>query len=607
MIRKIFLKNYMSYKEQEIEFPRTGLFLIKGVNKDLKSEMESSIEVGKTNLLESILFGLFGKTARNLTKADYVRWGADSLCVEIYFWNGMKVIRTLDSVVFEADGKRYEDKLTSVQNQINAKLCCNYNSFFFATYFGYGYTSIVDLSPSERLKVFTSLFVLDLLDKCSNKAKQKVSQLDSRLQKIEYEIAETTGQIKELSVSYEDKKEEFEMERKRKRNQLLKQKDELQEKINKAYSLMKEKEKQLKELKDQIGIHEEYRVLRERRETLSAKIREFEAKRESLVVKVHSCEAEVERLKKDLETFKDGFCPLCKSPVPEDSELIRSLKKSLSSAISNLRNYSNELEKVEEDLIRLRAEFDSVSRKIDRLVDYKSQIDQLQGRIDQFKVLIQSWKEELENLKEELVKVEQAENPYELLEKERLSKLRKAQVKLSKLSSKRDEVSAERETYSFWTTGFRQVKMLMLNDLLRSYEKQFDMFLNLFTSGNAGVKVNFTDTGIDFIFLYKGREVRFDSYSSGMKQLLRLSSAFALQNLLHARTGVPLTLLILDEPCVNLSYRERHRVVDYLMQLKDTRQIFLVDHAIDVQERQFDKVLIVEKENGISKAFWQEE
>ena len=121
------------------------------------------------------------------------------------------------------------------------------------------------------------------------------------------------------------------------------------------------------------------------------------------------------------------------------------------------------------------------------------------------------------------------------------------------------------------------------------------------------MKVNFTDTGIDFIFLYKGREVRFDSYSSGMKQLLRLSSAFALQNLLHARTGVPLTLLILDEPCVNLSYRERHRVVDYLMQLKDTRQIFLVDHAIDVQERQFDKVLLVKKENGISKAFWQEE
>ena len=604
MIKRLQLKNYMSYKDLEMTFPKKGLFLIKGYNHDLQATMESAIEVGKTNLFEAILFTLFGKTARNLTKADYIFWGENELYTEIELYDGTIVKRTLEEVSAIIEGKEYKDKITSVQNQINSWLNCNYNAFFFATFFGYGYTSIVDLSPAERLRLFTSLFSLDILDKCSTKAKQKVNQIDTRLQKINYEIAETTGQIKELSVSYEDKKEKWENEKQEKKKILLEQKQNIIDKINKAQEILEAKKKKLQELQDEFGIEADYKELRNERDKLEAEIKELEKKRHQFSLTLYSCEREIKKLKEQLNQFKGSKCPLCGSSVSNKSAILVDLKSAISSKRGQLYGLNEKIEEIDNELIKKKAKLSAITSQIDNLINFKNQTNTIEGEISKFKLYLQEWKNQIDKIKKDLVLLDSEQNPYESLEVERLQKLNKMKTKLDKLVIKQKQHQENSEQYSFWITGFKQVKMMMLNDLMSNYQKLFNSFLSIFGS-KAKVKIDFSDTGIDFIFEYGKREVRFDSYSSGVKQLLRLSSAFALQSLLSMRIGKPLKLLVLDEPCVNLSLNERHKIVDYLMQIKNTKQIFLIDHAIDVQQRPFDKVLMVEKKEGISEAYWK--
>ncbi len=604
MIKRIKLKNYMSYKDLEIEFPKTGLFLVKGYNNDLQATMESAIEVGKTNLFEAILFTLFGKTARNLTKADYIFWGEDFLYTEIELYDDTIVKRTLEEVSAIIEGKEYKDKITSVQNQINSWLNCNYNAFFFATFFGYGYTSIVDLSSAERLKLFTSLFSLDILDKCSTKAKQKVNQIDTRLQKINYEIAETTGQIKELSISYEDKKEKWENEKQEKKKILLEQKQNIIDKINKAQEILEAKKKKLQEIQDEFGIEADYKELRNERDKLEAEIKELEKKRQQFSLTLYSCEREIKKLKEQLNQFKGGKCPLCGSIVSNKSAVLIDLKSAISSKRGQLYGLNKKVEEIDNELIKKKAKLSAIISQIDNLINFRNQANTIEGEISKFKLYLQEWKNQIDKIKKDLILLDSEQNPYESLEIERLEKLNKMKTKLDKLAIKQKQYQENSEQYSFWITGFKQVKMMMLNDLMSNYQKLFNSFLSIFGS-KAKVKIDFSDTGIDFIFEYDKREVRFDSYSSGVKQLLRLSSAFALQSLLSMRIGKPLKLLVLDEPCVNLSLNERHKIVDYLMQIKNTKQIFLIDHAIDVQQRPFDKVLMVEKKEGVSEAYWK--
>ena len=597
-IKRLHLENYTSYKQATIEFPPAGLFFIKGINYD--NGENSAIESGKTFLLESIAFCLFGRTIRNLTLADYIRWGESNFYLELELYNGMKVCRTIDSLeVILPDGKVVSsDKKTAVQNAINTELAIDFKTFFFSVYTGYLFPSFVTLTASERLNLFTALFGLSVLDNCSKFASKEAGKLFQMANKYDLDISYIQGQIKELSNSYESDITKWEKERDLQIAGLEERKKEVEEKLKELRKLRTDKiifvdkfiDKERKDLEQ----------LRTEKEKIELKVVELESEIKNLdFLKKHK-KREISELKSALSKFDKQKCPVCLQPITNSSHFVNSLKERIEKAEKEHSDYVEKIKQLEEDLLVAKNELHKINSVIEKHLKRRELVLQYESDIKRLDYYIDDLKRELKTINENINELKSKKNPYEQLEKVRRRKLENLQKSLQQKIEKKNLVKEKAELYQFWTNGFKSIKANMFKSLKESFENLFNSYLNLLGSNNA-VKLVKEGEKLDFEFYINGNLSKLDSFSGGGKQILRLACFFALSTLLKNKiSGKFPEFFILDEPMVNLSIKERKLVMDYLYSLKDNKQIFLVDHALDINDSNFDKVFIVEKRKGVS-------
>ena len=597
-IKRLYLENYTSYKQATIEFPPTGLFFIKGINYD--NGENSAIESGKTFLLESIAFCLFGRTIRNLTLADYIRWGESNFYLELELYNGMKVSRTIDSLeVILPDGKIISsDKKTAVQNAINTELAIDFKTFFFSVYTGYLFPSFVTLTPSERLNLFTALFSLSILDNCSKFATKEANKLFQMVDKYDLDISYIEGQIKELSNSYESDIVKWEKERDLQIASLQKQREELKDRIKELRKLRADKVTQASLLISRD--RKDFNQLRVEKEKIELEIVELESEIKNLKFLREHKRKEIEELRAVLSKFDKGKCPTCLQPITDSAQFVNSLKKRIEKAEKDYSGYKEKIKETEIDLLKAKNKLHQVNSFIEKSLKRKELVLQYESDIKRLEYYINDLEQKLKNIEKDIKELKSKENPYERLEKTRKKKLESLQKSLHQKIEKKNLVKEKAEVYQFWINGFKSVKANMFNSLKESFENLFNSYLKLLGSNNT-IRLVKEGEKLDFEFYINGNPSKLDSFSGGGKQILRLACFFALSTLLKNKiSGKFPEFFILDEPMVNLSIKERKLVMDYLYSLKDNKQIFLVDHALDINDSNFDKVFVIEKRKGVS-------
>jgi DNA repair exonuclease SbcCD ATPase subunit len=264
------------------------------------------------------------------------------------------------------------------------------------------------------------------------------------------------------------------------------------------------------------------------------------------------------------------------------------------------------LEKANEDLIlrqtNLRRAEETYAKKAETA---RTELDAQLPRVAEFKAKIEMGRKRQKES-------EQTINPFrdQLRDIQRRYDKLKSEVKQTTKSWK--EHTQRHEQFEFWSRGFRDIKLTIVEELLQELELCVNNLLP--QVGLVGWRIEFAieretkkgsiARGIDLTILpYQrsaDRRVKFANWSGGEAQRLRLVGSTALADVLLRRAGVEASLQILDEPTRGLSPKGVIHMVEFLAERAASlgRIILLADQTV-IESASFSGSLSVKRtKNG---------
>jgi exonuclease SbcC len=645
-LQQIQINNLFSYGENNlIDLTGAHLALIAGV-KD--NDSESSNGTGKSAIFESLCWGLYGETKRATTKDGVVRTGAEEGWVSIFFEEGgknykvrrgrnLKQQKTSLNLYVKENGEFIDmggAGIDDVQSMIFKITNMNVDIFRNSVFFGQGDISGFLYGTDKGRKDILSQILNLSFDLTLKKIKEEIRGIESKLNNL-------TGQLDTLRTFTIEENIDDQIKT------LQKAISDKQIQLSKAKEELALKEGEYEAYKDKISkaenIAREISVLKESMEPLPPlkDIKELQSQYEKLKTEKIELKNKIETVK-DLEYQKNQFlenldllkkcdkktCYVCKQVLTEDlyktlvdgiekqlKEVGNKITEILSGHNRGLQDECNEITKQMEDIKQSVYE-----RKV--IVERKKKQEEIEKKIKQL---------------EEEQKVLQVD-PYSSLKNEIIdmrlkiedcnSEMQQCQIELSKIKSKKDEaiklqndissledskkkLEEEREILSILEEAFGQkgIKAYVIENLVPIIEEKINYYLRVLTDGSIFVEL---ETQVENkskkiedkfeIFIKDGvgvREIR--SYSGGEKKVVEIAIRLALAELTMERVNTHTDFLLLDEIFENLDTVYQDKVISLLQELQKKFSLILVISHIQSVKDKFDKIILVEKQNGISR------
>ncbi len=207
-------KNFLSFGSKWQDIPlKTGLNFVTGWD----AARNKSNGAGKSSFLESIIFALFGKTARDIKKEQIVNWKNKKQCEVVFRFgindNKYEVMRAIkpDKLEIYRNGSLL-DQTAHVKD---------YQSMFEDDIFGMDlkmFTSLVhsnsnssanilSMKKPEKRKLMERMFDLTIFSKMNEICNEKLRNIESRLRETEIKIQSQIDQAekaKQMIARYED-------------------------------------------------------------------------------------------------------------------------------------------------------------------------------------------------------------------------------------------------------------------------------------------------------------------------------------------------------------------------------------------------------------------
>lgn len=200
-------KNFYGFgnKWQRLDF-EPGIHLIIGYNKD----QDKSNGAGKTNLLETIVFGLFGKTTKDVNKPRIVNWKNKKKCeVRISFNKGeteYTIHRGLKPnfiKIFKDGSDEPEDQLSN-NKDIQKEIENNYLRMDFETFIALIHCnsstsqSIFNVAKTQKRHFIERLFGLETYSELVKTCNEKLSVINTKITDIKRKTKFNESAIKEI-------------------------------------------------------------------------------------------------------------------------------------------------------------------------------------------------------------------------------------------------------------------------------------------------------------------------------------------------------------------------------------------------------------------------
>ena len=160
----------------------------------------------------------------------------------------------------------------------------------------------------------------------------------------------------------------------------------------------------------------------------------------------------------------------------------------------------------------------------------------------------------------------------------------------------------ELDLLSLWTKGFREVRGLVLDEVVSTYEDEAHTVLGQLGMGDWEVSVSVASkghltSGLDIVIMTtQGESCAAESLSGGESTRLEIAMEMALSNLIQAHLGAYTSLEVWDEPSAYLNSVEP--LVDLLKARSASKDcaVVYIDHK-GVTNFSFDDVLLVVKDD----------
>ncbi len=575
-----------------------GLTFIRGENQRTKELTANG--ASKSSLFDAWCWCLFGRTPAGLRNPDVIPWnksGNPSISNLVTIDGKEHVIKRVvgpNRLTFD-DKDIDQDKLEEILGfnfvmATNTILLAQDQDLFF------------DLAPKDKMALFSDTLQLDRWDERSAVAHDKTNaaEIDATRAEQDRDIAlAASNEVEQLLEEAKAAAETWAASRRvakrddtTKISDVQKYFDTIQQKLDEASlredgamvelgSLRKEESKLCQELQ-QAHVDEGIVELRLRK-----------AKRE-----VATCQAEIAKL------AHAKTCPTCGQSVqPADlskhklelSQRLRALEKDLEAGVPvKLTAAVSTLEK------RLESTRSYIKGFSDKMMAAGDAVNRLRPDVERARA-------QLVEMRKSLAIDQNETNPHQ-------ATIKGLQARLVKLDE--DRAMAEQslatarqkaERYKFWVKGFKDIKLQLIEEVLHELEIVTNGMLE--DVGLVGWEMRYdiereTKSGTLQRALHVEIQspdshgfVRWESWSGGERQRLKLIGTLALSDVLLARAGVQTNLEILDEPATFWSAEGVQDLCAFLSaRAKETnRSIYFVEHQA-AQSAHFSHVITVVKD-----------
>lgn len=552
--KKIKFKNFLSFGNtfSEIELNSHKKNVITGKNGN-----------GKSVLLDSVTFALFGKPFRHINKPNLVNSINKKDCVvEIEFSvnnKEYKVVRGIKPAIFEiyqngvllnqdAATKDYQEYLET--NIIGS----NYKTFIQVVILGSArYVPFMSLSAADRRSVIEELLDIQIFSSMNLLIKDKLSNLKTELTDLTYKI-----DILKEKIKYE--------------KSLIKNSKKQKEEI--VHSKKKDVENYSTKI---IDINDKIKNIESNIIDLTSKIIEksnIETRRNKIIETESKAESNLSKLKKQIEFYNNNDnCPTCKQTINPEFKLTK------------IETAETKRNSIEEGLKRLSLEYDQVKTRLSDINDVSKQIQLEQSEIIKLKTTIETYENFIIQINDEI---------NSLKENDDVSSedgLNGALCEYDVLDQKYKTLVGDKKYLEYSATllkdGGIKTKIIkqylpVLNKLINYYLSKFEFFVNF----------NINEKFEEVIKSRHRDAYQYNSFSEGQKTKIDLSILLAFRELSKIKNSVSCNLLLLDEIIdSSLDNDSIELFLDLLDDLDYNTNIFVISPKADNLQDRFDRIL----------------
>jgi DNA repair exonuclease SbcCD ATPase subunit len=592
----LVIRDFKAFKgRHSLALNGVGVVYIVGDNKETKRLYGNG--AAKSTIWDALCWCFYGKTPLGLRNNDVKPWSGGKPSVTVCLTIEGKdcvVQRTTSPNLFTIDGEEKPD--------ISSVLPISFELFVNTILLPQEKSLFLDRTPSDKMELFSEAIYLDRWDLRSTAAGTAATELSSELESLKRdktlaegaldEVADLLGATREKSQAWQAS----------------------------ASGRTQTSKGDLAALQKRLAVADKAlagAVLSED-STLTEK-RASESQLSKLRRELASIEGSISRVSAKILVAKEKYieleaeldiidraknCPTCGQPIKKS--MLADHKKHIEDQCGTLQASDDTYAA---EIAQYKREKDETQK---RVLTVEQEIDAFQDKADDAHDVILRLKPEVETLKAQIVAaqaVKEEVNPHLAQVKALRDREKALKNEVASYDVDIKEGQKQYEQIRFWVKGFKDIKLQLIEEVLEeleivangmieevgldNWEIRFDIEKESKT-GNIQRKINVEVSSPES----KGF-VRWESWSGGERQRLRLIGSLALADVLLGYVGIDTNLEVLDEPAVYWSSEGVQELCAFLATRAKERKktIMYIEHQA-VESTHFDEVVTVVKDKG---------
>jgi DNA repair exonuclease SbcCD ATPase subunit len=567
IFKAVRYKNFLSTGDNwtEISLNRSQHTLVVGQNGS-----------GKSTMLDAISYGLFGKSHRNIKKAQLVNSiNNKGMAVEVAFSIGnkeYKVVRGIKPVKFEI----YVDGTMINQNSHNKEyqkileqniLKLNHKTFHQVVVLGSSsFIPFMQLSALNRRDVIEDLLDIGVFSKMNMILKEKNAVLKENLNSVYHQIAMNETKVDAQKKYIRDVS-----------------------KLN--HDVQKQKEEYIEETTKEINkLIEENSSNQSEAEKITAEVSPLLQVQQENLTKLNGYESgfntKIKTLVKDAKFYENNDdCPTCTQKIDPTlrEEKLSQAKKQAEELQTAQKELSTERESVNEKIV----EFQS---KMERVQTLMSDVNSNVRTMATYNANIKKTQEEISSLSGNQSDMAEANEEYDKLMKG-LHELVSKRSTMNDQSAYNTVISEMLKDSGIKTKVIKQY-LPVINQMVNQYLSILDFYVHF------DLDEKFEET----IRSRHRDSFSYDSFSEGEKQRIDLALLFTWRQVAKMKNSISTNLLILDETFdSSLDEAGIDNLLKIIHTLGEGTNVFIISHKGEILEGKFESKIEFNKVKNFSQ------
>jgi DNA repair exonuclease SbcCD ATPase subunit len=584
---KLKVQNFLSVKELEFDFTKhSGMNYIYGHNMDVGRGDEARNGAGKSAIFgDALLFALFGKTGKNLKKANIVNRIVGKKCIaEVWFTTRGKQYHVINGAspafctIEMYDGEKWENISKSTMAESQAFLT---DEILRSTYLMFKKMNVLSIGDNESIYQMTKASKRDFIENVFNlnvfgEMFKMVKADYNKLDKLILQEQSKYTQLEKDVLIYADKIKNFETDKAYRITNIERQIEDL----NKSTGTL---------LTEDVSIPEKITKLQETGKLLAEQLLKLRDARNVLENKLVKSETEKSFKEGDIDKYAniyDMVCSDCKVKL-DDTLGFTNNRNALDDLDSNIAQAKHKLQNIKDGINKLIQKKDTIDKTIRDLENKRDSYEKHMRKIE-------SNNAKLELLQKSLVEEQNKTSNFDDLYEQYNQEKDNLYKELSKKLERRNYLNIAKSILS--EDG---VKKHIISTLINALNNRIASYLEEMGSEYTVI----FDPNFECQFLTTTGECEFNNFSAGEKMRLNHATMFAFQDIISTQGNLRTNILYCDELIdVSVDPVAIHAFLGILKRkTEEGKTVYLISHREAVSEDQFDNIIEVKKEGGFTQ------